>query len=645
MASHPAAARERIMSQTTPFIAKITMSSSVGPYTDRWGYTRFLLYDTTGGTCVMRAQPIQTSGAVTIPLCHNAGAAGTLFNWVDFDPATGPVTTFVYTLSGLNFLHVNLTLAPNPLSIYQNHQIFPQPPFLGTVTPLWLGTALGQNTDCGLTITVITPGAKALLPAGNPDSFWYPVQNFMDQPIVLDFDWVDLSGEDYSSAVLFIYVLNISPTFRHANLTNTSFAGNTINNATFDHASLDGTNFRGATLSQSTFFAAAGTGPDFSGATFNSGVDFSNASLPGADFSGANFAATNFSGCNLTGAKFNGASLQGVVFDHAILAGADFSNAQLQGTRFTNTDVMQAIFSPNAAFSTSITNRTSFAGSVVPAELNGGNWSYLDLSGAKLSPTPSTITNLNAQSACLFGLDLSNISFVTPTNFANALLAQTNFSNSDLSGAVFTSAVAEPDPDPSSPYRTSATFSGANLQDVQFNQAALSGADFSLALLWGGQATLDGATLTDADFSNAFLGSAQFTALRDAQCAGVIFDGAWLVNAKFKNTALQAGGKGSPVSFVGAFLQGANFCGATLSAVNLSGAVLATESASVTPNFNTNPPGTIPGGAINYPPTILDPSQTSVGTVCVNGQTGPCTASSNAPPNPMPSTWNQGSAG
>lgn len=656
------------MSQATPFIAKITFLSSDGPYADPSGGYRFkvfALYDNSGtssnpfetvtSTCVMRAgAPLAGSPGATSPavlfLPYSEWAA------VNFDPTLSPAITFNYTYNPASNA---LTLGTAPLSGYQG----------GTFGVFRLDFSIAGGVylyDClswsggssvlapyqiplGLLVTVVTPGGMFLDEiSGDANPYFQYCISQGTQSVLLDFNGVDLSGENFSMAMLSTAGLPQSSTWMYADLSNTVFGPNTIQSAVFDHAVMNGTNFRGAFLYQVTFNGSTGTGPDFTGAICSGSpgkADFSNASFPEADFSNAILQGAHFNNGNFTNAKFNGARLQGAIFNGAILGAADFTGAHLQGTQFTNTDVTQAIFT-NAQFSTDPSNLTSFAGSKIAAGFAGNNWTLLDLSSAFFDPKPASITNLNAQSARLCGVDFSGIAFLAseengnPANFSGAFLANADFSNTWLNSAVFTSAHCEGETGNAFP--TSTIFAGANLEDAMFNGAFLSGADFSYALLWGGQATLNQATLVDTNFSNAYLASAQFTGLMDAQCGGVSFTGACLVNADFTGTTLQNGAKSGAVMFDGAFLQGAIFTQATFSAVNLGGAVLATQSGSIAVAFLTRPPGSVPGVfPINYSATTIEPSQTTSGTTCVNGNMGPCNAGALAPPSSMPGTWTQ----
>lgn len=726
------------MSKATPYIAKITISTSTGPYTDTAAASStFAIYDNSGAapglevpfvsTCVLRslARSGQAAliGTAYMPPAWDGGA---LVWWYPV-----PLVAFDQGLAGLTFNYeiyfgsATLILnAPAPvliggtayqggtLSVYQGTvQDGNGAPFLGWVPVPLLGN---DYQDLGFSVKAIGSGAFGLAYGIWNDSpvspYWYNMQTPVGP---LDFDGVDLSGEDYSGVKLMsfragrpgslplldedTFLIAVSSTWAYADLSNTNFSGNTIGDAAFDHAVLNGTDFRGTTLLNTTFRGAIGTSPDFSGARlgsvsfagatittpvfdihtsfhgfsgggfngpFYSDTDFSGAVLPNSDFSNLDLNKIHFSNCDFTGAKFNGAMLQGAVFDGATLTNADFSGAQLQGatfngakltnanfsgaqlqgTQFTNTDVTQTIFSTNPQFATT-GDRTSFTGSKIPLSFNGNNWTFLDLSGASFPVKPATITNLNAQSARLCGMDFSHITFLAtdavnnPTNFSNSVLAQADFSNANLNSARFSSANAEPDSMPATPYNNSANFSGANLEDARFDGAFLAGVDFSYALLWGGQATLAGATLTDASFANAFLASAKFDELEGAQCGGVDFTGACLVNACFNGTTLREGAKGKQVIFDDAFLQGVDFGGATFTAVSLNGAVLATGTGSIMPIFATRPPGVAPIFGINYPATKLEISQTTSGTICVDGSPGACTTTTLAPQEPMPTQW------
>lgn len=678
------------MSSATPFVAKITLSTSDGTVLSlptSSGNTPnvdvFFLYDNSGtsptwpgtGTCLIRGGPGTGLASDGSGLPYGTLVAGAGVSAVDFSGMYPTEASLVYTLS---VSLIAVTLPTPPPSVCENCGdvtlsiiSYPQS---GGGQGLFLGwNTLSQYTDAGMQITLNTPG----MVVASPDILLAVLDLGLNP---FDFSWVDLSGEDYSSVILSQYYdgnlwwpAAISSDWSYANLTKTSFAENSLTNATFDNAVLDGADFSNASLVNATFDGATGAGTSFEGTilagvsfagtlmtapllnqgTFFNGplgvVDFSNCGdfLQGIDFSNCDLQKIHFDNANLTGAKFIGAQLQNASFDGATLTNVDFTGASLQGTQFTNTDVTQVTFSSSPLFSTDPTDMTSFSGSKIPAAFNGYNWSCLDLSGSSCDSKPATIDNMNAQSADLSGMDFSNVVFtadnpLSPPTFAGAILAQTSFAYADLESAVFSSANGEgnSDPDPNNPFTLAAAFTGANLRDAQFDSALMSGVDFSYALLWG-SVTFAEATLTDAVFTNAFAPSVQFTGLKDDQLGGAVFTGACLVNASFENTTLQSGAKSSQVFLDSAFLQGANFSGATFSAVNLSGAVIADVAGDIKTAFTTTPPGTPPFAPLTYKATNLTPSQTTSGTFCVDGSDGPCSAAQLAPPNPMPDVWTQ----
>jgi len=681
------------MSKATPFIAKVFLTNNG----QNWPAAQwYAVYDNSGNAlvpcnqappnipCLIRAMP---NGGVTSPdqLGLAIESQQTMpFPMIDVDfggSASDTPAPFLYTFhygtkqsTPTTILSLSANPTPTPASQLAFWTVAGVPNFstqLGWLDPSGLGKSGVTSAPIGVTVT--TPGSSQLL--FNSDANFvvlYQHENNRQVPL-LDFQYLDLSGEDWTQALFGGYTLpgggigSPPSIWSYADLSNASFRQNSVANATFDYAILNETDFTYGYLSHSTFKGATarilyfqGTSLDavsFEGAqifnaqfdpsTTYSNVDFTNASLTYAYFKDCVLDGLSFDHTDLTGATFTGASLKGTSFNGATLTNALFDQTNLEGTLLTNTDVTTIDFT-GATFSTDPANPTSFAGSVIGLNLKN-DWKYLDLSNASLaSEFKGTVTNLDAQFANLSGMKLSGVTFKAkdpenaPTNFANTTLAGTNFSGADLTSANFTSANCEPDP--ANGFPTSAVFTGANLNDVQFDEALLSGVDFSFALLWGGSASLDGATITDTVFANAFLVAADFSGIKDSQCGGVVFTGACLANAIFKNTTLEEGALGTPVLFDGAFLGGADFTGAAFDAVSLDRAVLADTSGTITPVFKTKSGGNEPGFPIDYTATLLTPSQTTSGTICVNDSTGPCSGPGLAPPSPMPTKWTQPAA-
>ena len=138
-------------------------------------------------------------------------------------------------------------------------------------------------------------------------------------------------------------------------------------------------------------------------------VDFTGSELMNVSFEGANLAFSTFGSARLMNVKFDKANLQtsifrntnfqNVTFDKARLMSADFERAVLVNQKFNGTDFMHAILKD---------------ADLRNAELNGASLWDAELSRANLE-----------------GAQLQN------ANFNKAIVTDTRFAFSDLSGAIY----------------------------------------------------------------------------------------------------------------------------------------------------------------------------------------------------------------
>jgi uncharacterized protein YjbI with pentapeptide repeats len=176
------------------------------------------------------------------------------------------------------------------------------------------------------------------------------------------------------------------------------------------------------------------------------GVVLREADFSGGVLSNVVFAPAQGVLCDLSGARFTGADLSGAVFDTSTLTGTDFSGATLrnasflqchmEGTRFDRSDVSTCSFSTPPRFSQNPLNPTSFRGAMLAFDAIDRQWSYLDLSDARvvgLHPGMD-LTYLQADYAVLTGMDFSNYT-LDRCSMTGATLTGVNFTNAKLRNA------------------------------------------------------------------------------------------------------------------------------------------------------------------------------------------------------------------
>jgi uncharacterized protein YjbI with pentapeptide repeats len=424
----------------------------------------------------------------------------------------------------------------------------------------------------------------------------------------------DCTGADFTGAVLTASATPASPpvlsgaTLKGAHIQGT-LAGANLTGATLDTAtiesSLAGANMARASLAGSGIQSTADlTGADLTGAVLTGSLLAGN--LSGANLTGAvlNFAVPdggNLSNANLTGAslagvnlgaqpalKLTGANLSGADLSLTRLPGADLTGTILAGTNFTGQDLSQVKFSSPLQQSTDPDHPTIFKNCTLPYTVIGLNWSCLDLTGATITGTPTSLKGLKANNmlrpqanfngATLDGADFTGATLDNAQFTGASLRAQVNFKGALLVGAVFTHAVLDQASFQAAALgglqlSQAANFSYAYVSNCDFTQASLYGVIFAGATLVSGnvlQATTPG--LQEADFSNAYLPDADFTG---ASLQGAKFDGAFMVACTLSNADLSPAQQGAiSASLAGACLQGAALDGTNLAGANLDNAAI-----------------------------------------------------------------------
>ncbi|WP_260957929.1 pentapeptide repeat-containing protein [Pseudomonas citri] len=411
--------------------------------------------------------------------------------------------------------------------------------------------------------------------------------------------------------------------------------------------SYDGTDFGYLFLDNADFSETRVTNSNLSHVTFSGTANFPEAVLDGS----------NFSGCKLDGASFCNASLKGADFSNASLKGCDFAGAVLDNCNFEGADLANADLSLASLsdltqpirITRDVNNRTIFSNARVNKVLthvfDGENndlyiWSYAQMDGVQFmmedpdhpgaAILDGVLDNLIAQYAVLTGVQFG--AFDSPSiryaDFSYAQLGGANLVKANLEYAKFDYAIFST---PDGKHRCN--LGKAYLLNASFSNADLSYAMMSYCYLFGNKATLVGATILQVDFTGAYLVATDFSGLGGKNAAGVTFDSACLINAKFNDVDLTTVQDQRACSFANACLQGVDFSGANTNGVNFAGAAVSTDTGTLTVHH-----GREDTKQISYKVTVT-PTDTT-GAMCPNDQTGPCTGtmwhSNDAPMN----DWN-----
>lgn len=305
----------------------------------------------------------------------------------------------------------------------------------------------------------------------------------------------------------------LGESFAGETLAGLDLSGLALAGADFGGADLSGTNLAGADLSSTILTATTLVGSDLSQAKLDAaqlgGADLSNATLVGAslqaaDATRATLVGANLQGSTLTEAIFEGANLSGALLEGAEGTDAWFVAAQLGGSRFARSRL------PEADFSQATLDGADFAGAMLAkASIEGASCTGANFEGADL-------TELRASD----GTDFSGSRFIgvqAPESiWEDAILTGADFSHAILHGALFLKAGLQ-----------QANLTAADMKGARFMKANLSESVVTDANLFEG--SLERANLADADFSGANLYAVEFL---DAELEGARFDGANLRMSK-----------------------------------------------------------------------------------------------------------------
>ncbi|AFC30620.1 pentapeptide repeat-containing protein [Paenibacillus mucilaginosus 3016] len=460
----------------------------------------------------------------------------------------------------------------------------------------------------------------------------------------LDLSGADLSGLNLDNADL------TNANFRMADFTKVQ----SFHNAQFVNANLQLARFDGLCLNGANF-----THADFSGTDLTkirpSPSQLSYANLSRANLSGVDLSKSNLTNANLSGAMLNGANLSGADLSGADFTGASLVNTKLDGaimhhTRFDHCDLTSVSFQYPPDFARTEKDRTSFVQAVVPYKLLGSDWSYLNLSEAKITDIPEALAALNANYALLpDGLDLSkkdlrSASFTGSrmyeiqlqySNLEKAQLTHARLKGAKLTGANLSMAnldsaylISENAPSSGDPVKhEAAVVVDAFLINTNLTGSFCDGVDFSGSLFMtyagldpDGIASAKGAAMNLAKFNKAILIQAEFDG---SQLAGSDFSEALLVGASFKQAQLiPATQPPNPdASFYEADLRGADCTGANMDGLDMRAAQVSTGQGEFSQVYKDYYGNRIPV-MLSYSATVL--GNTTTGTTCPDGSKGPC---------------------
>ena len=277
-----------------------------------------------------------------------------------------------------------------------------------------------------------------------------------------DLTYANLSGQDLSDHDLTNTIL------RGADLSNSVLPDNGLSEKDFDHTILDGVDLSGKDLQKSTFRYASLDNTNLENANLHLAdfylVDLTkikNKSMVNANLIGTAFVHANLSGVNLTGA-----ALKQNNFHHATLSDVDFTNINNQslvGTVFAFADLSNANFKGVGFFDPIIY--------ILIYQDKAHEIDEMKLLTENQHFRENNYSNRVIVDHSVEGNDLIQY-YVYSNNFFDANLQNVNFSNTDLTFAVFREANL-----------TNANLSNSVLTESSFLEADLNGVILDGAIL------------------------------------------------------------------------------------------------------------------------------------------------------------------
>ena len=354
-----------------------------------------------------------------------------------------------------------------------------------------------------------------------------------------------------------------------------------LRGANFSKANLKGAAFEGQDLT-GAIFKEADLGPSQNGpATFAKAIldrtSFTGAILNATDFTFAHFVCTDFSGTSLLLAEFGpmqdieGRDNCRTNFTRAVIDVNAIETAHWGKTDFTETDFKGLSPQTFSLAGADITNARLAGANFSGIDMTRANLTGVDLKNAKLIKAKMANTALNGID--LSGSDLS-MATLTCARFFGSNTDDRDNPNKDL---------CKDTPDSKAPRvaakLTKATLAGADLTNATLNSAVLRGASLAGAMLRRASfidawlepegnvlgTSLLGADLTSANFTRAHVNQVQFNnvllsmaVFDDTTLNGTSFLGSIMPLTSFNQSILQS------VSFYATILQGAKFRGTTM---------------------------------------------------------------------------------
>jgi len=355
----------------------------------------------------------------------------------------------------------------------------------------------------------------------------------------------NFDGLDLTNAV-FDYADLSDTSFTNTNLSSARFVKSDLTNSVFSSVNLSNTNFFGADLSSGIISDSTISGANLS-YTNLSGHDLSDKDLTDTILVGANLSNTNLTNVDLSGRDLTSADLSFTDLSNIDLSGTNLSFTNLLETKFDNTDLSDAVIIDvdftkikNNNMKNCKLSGTSFSYS----DVSGMDFSGADLSYSFFKRTTAPNTNFN-NATTFFGTifyrsDLSSASFVDVDLSPKEIIFQDTFENkSDLYNLSNIDLAEELWPNDANKkiifkerqgndlyvrFFIFNNFENAVLQDSKFTNSNLSG-------IWLKDTNLQGADLRNVNLFGANLRNADLT---NADLAGVNIDSAVLDDAILK---------------------------------------------------------------------------------------------------------------
>jgi len=302
-------------------------------------------------------------------------------------------------------------------------------------------------------------------------------------PKELDLRGKFFANEDFTNQDLRESVFHLS------RLNNVNFSNADLENADFGFTIMRDVNFNDANLKNAVFPRATITSSDFSSADLTN-VDLSTILITDTIFTNSILSNSDFSGAELRYIDFNGANLENLVLERSVLSHIDMKNSKIKNMEISFSDFMDVDFNGVDFSEIVLGPQNSFAGS----DFRNSNLPILHLGEIDFSAKQT------------YGSDGEVVEFVGGSNLSNL-----DFSNTDLSGVVFTYEDTFPEELQSISIRNQVrSIASVNLSGADLSGVDLSGKNLAMVVFYG-------ANLSNADLSSADL---RYTDLRNADLSG-----------------------------------------------------------------------------------------------------------------------------